>query len=132
MLLFVNATDGLSAQNNIRTDSNCGITEVSLITETFEKEHKFLFWSLHRKKNIVTDRVLDENGKVIFEKKSVFISSLDASDTKKFNRIKIVGNEIWIFHHGKNFDKVSPIKRYDFCGNFLGTEIWEDGDYYEI
>ena len=80
----------------------------------------------------MTDRVLDNNGKVIFEKKSVFIRSMDASDTKKFNRIKIVGKEIWIFHHGKNLEKVDPIKRFDFCGNFLGTKIWEDGDYYEI
>ncbi|WP_157821993.1 hypothetical protein [Tenacibaculum sp. Bg11-29] len=57
---------------------------------------------------------------------------MDASDTRKFNRIKIVENEIWIFSHGKNVEKLSPIKRYDFCGNFLGTRLWKDGGYYKI
>ncbi|MFD0835107.1 hypothetical protein ACFQ0I_04985 [Mariniflexile aquimaris] len=77
------------------------------------------------------DQIIDQNGNEVFEKKSVFISSMDASDTREFNRIKIFGNEIWIFSHGKNVDNPKPIKRYDFCGNFLGTKIWEDGDYYE-
>lgn len=77
------------------------------------------------------DRIIDDKRNQNFEKKSVFVSSMDASDIRKFNRIKIVGKEIWIFSHGKNVDKVKPIKRYDFCGNFLGIKKWEDGDYYD-
>ncbi|WP_109301202.1 hypothetical protein [Aquimarina sp. AU474] len=110
----------------------CGIENGTLKTEHIEKKRKFLFWTLKHKKEIVIDLIIDENGNKVFEKKSIFISSMDASDTRKFNRIKIVGKEIWIFSHGKNVDKVKPIKRFDFCGNFLGTKKWEDGDYYEI
>lgn len=136
IFLFINLNSGIKtteSQNvNLTEKNDCGIENVTLKTERIEKKRKFLFWTLRHKKVIVTDLIIDQNGNEIFEKKSVFISSMDASDTRKFNRIKIVGNEIWIFSHGKNVDKLKPIKRYDFCGNFLGTKKWEDGDYYEI
>ena len=110
----------------------CGIESVTLKTKRIEKKRKFLFWTLRHKKVIVTDRIIDQNGNQVFEKKSVFISSMDASDKRKFNRIKIVGNEIWIFNHGKNYDKDGRIKKYNYCGKFIGTKTWEDGDYYDL
>ncbi|WP_405384082.1 hypothetical protein [Maribacter sp. LLG6340-A2] len=118
-------------QNSSLTEKkDCGIDSVTLKTERIEKKRKFLFWPLRHKKVIVTDRIIDENGNQVFEKKSVFISSMDASDTRKFNRIKIVGNEIWIFHNRTNYDKDGQIKKYNYCGEFIGTKTWEDGDYY--
>ena len=136
IFLIINIDSGLKTteiQNvGLTENQDCGIESVTLKTERIEKKRKFLFWTLRHKKVIVVDRIIDNSGNQVFEKKSVFISSMDASDTRKFNRIKIVGKEIWIFSHGKNVDKVNPIKRYDFCGNFLGIKKWEDGDYYEI
>ena len=114
---------------NLTEKNDCGIESVTLKTERIEKKRKFLFWTLRHKKVIVTDRIVDSNGKEIFEKKSVFICSMDACDDRKFNRIKIVAKEIWIFSHGKNVDKVKPINRYNFCGDYLGKKDWEDGDY---
>ncbi|WP_299326209.1 hypothetical protein [uncultured Maribacter sp.] len=116
---------------NLTKKNDCGIENVTLKTERTEKEHKFLFWSLYRKKVKVTDRIVDSNGNVIFEEKSVFICSMDACDDRKFNRIKIVGKQIWIFSHGKNVEKIKPINRYNFCGDYLGKKDWEDGDYYD-
>jgi hypothetical protein len=136
IFLIINLNSGIKTteiQSRVSTvNKDCGIENVTLKTERIEKKRKFLFWTLRHKKVIVTDRIIDKNGNQVFEKKSIFISSMDASDTIKFNRIKIVGKEIWIFSHGKNVEKVKPIKRYDFCGNFLGTKKWEDGDYYEL
>ena len=136
IFLIINLNSGIKTneiQNGCLTENkDCGIESVTLKTERIEKKRKFLFWTLRHKKVVVTDRVIDSNGNKIFEKKSVFICSMDACDDRKFNRVKIVGKEIWIFSHGKNVDKVKPIKCYDFCGNFLGTKKWEDGDYYEI
>ena len=136
IFLIINLNSGIKKneiQNGCLTENkDCGIESVTLKTERIEKKRKFIFWTLRHKKVVVTDRVIDSNGNKIFEKKSVFICSMDACDDRKFNRVKIVGKEIWIFSHGKNVDKVKPIKRYDFCGNFLGTKKWEDGDYYEI
>ena len=135
IFVFINLNSGIKTseiQNKTLTEKiDCGIESVTLKTERIEKKHKFLFWNLKHKKVIVTDRIIDQNGNEVFEKKSVFISSMDASDTRKFNRIKIVGNEIWIFSHGKNVDKVKPINRYNFCGDYLGKKDWEDGDYYD-
>ena len=136
IFLIINLNSGIKTneiQNGCLTENkDCGIESVTLKTERIEKKRKFLFWTLRHKKVVVTDRVIDSNGNEIFEKKSVFICSMDACDDRKFNRVKIVRKEIWIFSHGKNVDKVKPIKRYDFCGNFIGTKKWEDGDYYEI
>ncbi|TNJ43596.1 hypothetical protein KFZ70_00450 [Tamlana fucoidanivorans] len=135
IFVFINLNSGIKTseiQNKTLTEKiDCGIESVTLKTERIEKKRKFLFWTLKHKKVIVTDRIIDQNGNEVFEKKSVFISSMDASDTRKFNRIKIVGNEIWIFSHGKNVDKVKPINRYNFCGDYLGKKDWEDGDYYD-
>ncbi|WP_159949993.1 hypothetical protein [Polaribacter septentrionalilitoris] len=135
IFVFINLNSGIKTseiQNKTLTEQiDCGIESVTLKTERIEKKRKFLFWNLKHKKVIVTDRIIDQNGNEVFEKKSVFISSMDASDTRKFNRIKIVGNEIWIFSHGKNVDKVKPINRYNFCGDYLGKKDWEDGDYYD-
>ncbi|WP_299255353.1 hypothetical protein [uncultured Lacinutrix sp.] len=135
IFVFINLNSGIKTseiRNKTLTEKiDCGIENVTLKTERIEKKRKFLFWTLKHKKVIVTDRIIDQNGNEVFEKKSVFISSMDASDTRKFNRIKIVGNEIWIFSHGKNVDKVKPINRYNFCGDYLGKKDWEDGDYYD-
>ena len=114
---------------NLIEKNDCGIESVTLKTERIEKKRKFIFWTLRHKKVIVTDQILDSNGNKIFEKKSVFICSMDACDTRKFNRIKIVENEIWIFNHGENFDQDGIIKKYNFCGEFIGTKAWEDGDF---
>ena len=135
IFVFINLNSGIKTseiRNKTLTEKiDCGIENVTLKKEQIEKKRKFLFWTLKHKKVIVTDRIIDQNGNEVFEKKSVFISSMDASDTRKFNRIKIVGNEIWIFSHGKNVDKVKPINRYNFCGDYLGEKDWEDGDYYD-
>ncbi|WCC41460.1 hypothetical protein PJJ26_08145 [Tenacibaculum finnmarkense] len=135
IFVFINLNSGIKTseiQNKTLTEKiDCGIESVTLKTERIEKKRKFLFWTLKHKKVIVTDRIIDQNGNEVFEKKSVFISSMDASDTRKFNRIKIVRNEIWIFSHGKNVEKVKPINRYNFCGDYLGEKDWEDGDYYD-
>ncbi|MDO7138609.1 hypothetical protein [Algibacter lectus] len=135
IFVFINLNSGiktLEIQNKTLTEKiDCGIKSVTLKTERIEKKRKFLFWNLRHKKVIVTDRIINQNGNEIFEKKSFFTSSTDASDTRKFNRIKIVENEIWIFSHGKNVDKVKPINRYNFCGDYLGKKDWEKGDYYD-
>ena len=108
----------------------CETEKVTLKTERTEKEHKFLFWSLSRKKVTVIDNVLDSNGNTIFKEKSVYICSMDACDDRRFRRIKIVDKEIWLFHsNNTNFEK-AYIKRYDFCGNYLGKKDWENWDYY--
>lgn len=116
----------------LNSNKDCSIESVTLKTERIEKKRKFLFWTLRHKKVILVDRIINSDGNEVFEKKSVFTHSMDAYDDLKFNRIKIVDKEIWIFSHRKNVEKVKPIKRYDFCGNFLGTKKWEAGDYYEI
>jgi len=134
IFLITNLNSGLKTTEirnvNLTKQNACEIDIVTLKTERLEKKRKFLFWTLRHKKVIVTDRIVDVNGKELFNKKSVFICSMDACDDRKFNRIKIVDKEIWIFSHGKNVDKVKPIKRYNFCGDYLGNKDWEDGDYY--
>jgi hypothetical protein len=135
IFLIINLNSGVKnteIQNIYLTkNKDCEIESVTLKTERIEKKRKFLFWTLSHKKVIVIDRIIDSNGNKVFEKKSVFICSMDACDDRKFNRIKIVGKEIWVFSYGKNVDKLKPIKRYDFCGNFIGAKKWEDGDYHE-
>ena len=114
---------------NLNKKNDCNIKNVTLKTERIEKKRKFLFWTLRHKKVIVTDRIIDLNGNKLFEKKSVFICSMDACDTRKFNHLSIVKNEIWLFNHGKNFQQDGIIKKYNFCGEFIGTKDWEIGDY---
>ena len=131
----------ISTNNEIRTNeiqdinlikkNDCGVENVILKTERVEKKRKFLFWTLRHKKVIVTDRILDLNGNKILEKKSIFICSMDACDTRKFNHIKIMENEIWVFNHGKNYQQDRIIKKYNFCGKFIGIKDWEIGDNYQ-
>lgn len=78
----------------------------------------------------VIDRVLGTSGNIMFETKSVFINSMDTSDDRKFRRIKIVNKEIWLFHSNKAKFENAYIKRYDFCGNYLGKKDWENWDYW--
>ena len=135
IFLFINLNSRIKTTEiknvNLTEKNDCEIDSVTLKTERIEKKRKFLFWTLRHKKVIVIDRVVDQNRNEVFEKKSVFISSMDAYDIRKFNRIKIVDNEIWIFGHGKNVDKVKSINRYNFCGDYLGKKDWEEGDYYD-
>ncbi len=114
---------------NLTKKIDCGIESVTLKTERIEKKRKFLFWTLRHKKVIVTDRIMDSNGNTVFEKKSVFICSMDACDDRKFRRIKIVNNEIWEFLHDKNYEN-EFIKRYNYCGKYLGKKEWENGEFY--
>lgn len=134
LLLFLNLNNGIETsekQKIVLTEkNNCKIENVTLKTERIEKERKFLFWTLKHKKVIVTDLIEDSNGNKIFENKSVFICSMDACDTRKYRRTKIVENEIWTFQHDKNYNK-GFIKRYDFCGKFLGKQEWKEKSFEE-
>jgi len=123
-------TTELQSDYMAKNDS-CGIESVTLKTESIDKNRKFLFWTLKHKKVIVIDQIIDPNGTVLFEKKSVFISSMDASDDRRFRRVKLKENEIWLFSYGKIFNTKGSIKRYNFCGEYLGTKSWEEGDFYE-
>ncbi|MFI1770227.1 hypothetical protein [Thalassobellus citreus] len=133
--LIVNPNSGIKTTElqftNLTKNDSCGIESVTLKTESIDKKRKFLFWTLKHKKVIVTDRIIDSNGIVLFEKKSIFISSMDASDDRRFRRIKLTENEIWFFRYGKIFNTNGSIKRYNFCGKYLGTKNWEEGDFYE-
>ena len=133
--LIINPDSGIKTTElqsaNLTKNDSCRIESVTLKTESIDTKRKFLFWTLKHKKIIVTDRIIDPNGIVLFEKKSVFISSMDASEDRKFRRIKLKENEIWLFKYGKIFNTNGSIKRYNFCGEYLGTKKWEDGDFYE-
>ena len=109
--------------------NDCGIKNVTLKTERTSEKRKFLFWKLRHKKVIIFDKVLDSNNNVIFEKKSVFICSMDACDDRKYRRIKIVNNEIWVYGYGKSYEN-KYIKRYDFCGKYLGKKDWTKNDFF--
>ena len=135
VFLFINLNNGIKTaerQNvNLTENDSCEIESVTLKTESIDKKRKFLFWTLKHKKVIVIDRIIDSNGHLVFKKKSVFISSMDASEDRRFRRIKLVDDEIWLFRYGKIFNAKGSIKRYNFCGEYLGTKNWEDGDFYE-
>jgi hypothetical protein len=104
-------------------ENKCSVTTVTLKTERIEKKRKFLFWKLPHKKIIHIDKVFDSNGKRILKKTSIAICSSDVCDNIKYRRVKIVNNEIWIFHYNRNLEK-AIIKHYDFCGKFLGQKAW--------
>ncbi len=108
----------------------CSIKSVVLKSERTEQDRKFIFWKLRHKKIIIIDQVIDKNGNKVFKKKSVHICSMDACDTKKFRRIRIIENEIWIFQYNRNPEK-AIIKRYDFCGEYLGQKKWDDDKSFE-
>lgn len=110
--------------------ANCDKEEIVLDTQTIEKDRKILFWNLSHKKVIIIDRVLDNEGNTILERKSAFIQTIDSSVDKRFRRIKIVDQEIWIFIYNRK-PKNEFIERYNFCGKFIGKRKWEQGDYYK-
>src|SRR5690606_31511285 len=87
ILLFNNLDSGIKTTEiqdvNLTEKNDCGIESVTLKTERIEKKRRFLFWTLRHKKVKVTDRIVDSNGKELFEKKSVFICSMDACDDRK-------------------------------------------------
>lgn len=110
--------------------NDCGIDKVSLITKRNEKKRKFLFWKLRHKKVVIIDKVIDLNRNKILKRKSVFICSRDACDNRKVSRIKIVNNEIWVFKYGKKWQNDGIIKKYNFCGKYIGDKEWEKNDFY--
>lgn len=103
----------------------CLTKNVLLETKRTEKDRRFLFWKLNHKKIIIVDKLIDYNGKNVLKKTSIFICSRDACDTRKSRIMKIVENEIWIFHCNNNPEK-GKIKRYDFCGKYLGKKKWDN------
>ena len=117
-----------STENVDKSDLNCTVEIVMLKTERNEKNRKFLFWKLPHKKITIVDKVIDTNGKEIFKKSSTQICSNDACDDRKFRRIKIIENEIWIFEHNRNPEK-AIIKRYDFCRKYLDENIWNEKSF---
>ncbi|MEA9412681.1 hypothetical protein [Flavobacterium sp. PL02] len=116
----------INSKNSI--ENKCSVTSVTLKTERIEKKRKFLFWKLPHKKIIHIDKVFDSNGKRILKKTTIQVCSSCSCDDIKYRRVKIVNNEIWIFHYNTNPEK-GIIKRYDFCGKFLGQKAWEDESF---
>ena len=108
----------------------CSSENIELKTERIEKKRKFIFWRLPHKKIIITDRIINSNGKTIVKKISIHICSSDACDAIKFQRIKIIGKEIWIFTYNKAYEK-AIIKRYNSCGKYLAQESWDKDKSFE-
>ncbi|MBD0726176.1 hypothetical protein B6A10_13430 [Flavobacterium sp. L1I52] len=117
-----------TALDTIRNKKECFIKELTLKTERIEKPRKFIFWKLAHKKVNTIDRIIDTKGKVILKKSSIQICSSDACGDRKFRRIKIVGNEIWIFKYNRNPEK-GIIKHYNFCKRYLVQKIWDDENF---
>lgn len=117
-----------SAEDTIQKERKCSVENLTLKTERTEKDRNFLFWRLPHKKVTIVDRIINADGKVILKKTSVLICSSCACDTRRFRRIKIVANEIWIFQYNKDPEK-AVIKRYDFCKKYLSKKIWDEGDF---
>jgi hypothetical protein len=115
---------------NQHEKKDCKNKNVVVKTERIEKNQKFLFWKLPHKKVIIIDKVLDSEKNIILRRKSISICSIDACDDRKFCRVKIVDHEIWIFEVDKDYEK-SIIKRYDFCGNYLGQKDWTEELFYD-
>lgn len=132
-ILFLNFNNGKKTYEkknvNLIKKNDCGIESVTLKTERTSKKRKFHFWKLRHKKVIIFDQVLDSNNNIIFERKSVFICSMDACDDRKYRRIKIMNNEIWVYGYGKNYEN-KYIKRYDFCGKYLREKDWTKNDFF--
>ena len=111
------------------TTKPCNIQSVYVKTERIEKTRKLLFWRINNNKFITIDRLFDDSGNQLMEKRTVSICSFDACDSRIFRRIKVVGNEIWVFAYGRNPDK-GIVKRYNYCGDYLGKKPWENGDFW--
>ena len=131
MLSFFNPIDGTTKFEAERwiENANCETQNVTLKTEEIEKKRMFLFWNRGHKKVIFIDRVFDENGKVVFKRKSAYMKTMDSGEDIQFRRVKLKEGEIWVFRHSRK-GKNEFIERYDYCGNFLGKRKWESGDYY--
>lgn len=114
---------------NFKTNK-CSIKSAVLKSDRIVKDRKFIFWKLRHKKIIIIDRVINEKGHEILKKRSVHICSMDACDTKKFRRIRIIENEIWIFQYNRNPEK-GIIKRYDLCAKYLSQKEWDDDKSFE-
>lgn len=78
------------SRDTIQNEKKCSNENIELITERVEKKRKFIFWKLRHKKIIITDRVITTDQKLIVRTRSIHICSLDACDTRKFRRIKII------------------------------------------
>lgn len=134
VLTIFNPIDGIkdskSNSDNWAGIGTCRIEKVNLETKDVEKNRKFLFWKLSHKKVVIIDRVTDDNGNVILDRKSKLIQTMDSSEDIKFRRIKLVYGEIWVFRYNRN-PKNEFIKRYNNCGKYLGKRKWESGDFYD-
>jgi hypothetical protein len=117
-----------STEDTIQNEKKCSVKNLTLKTERIEKNRKFIFWKLPHKKITTVDRLVNTKGKVILKKTSIEICSSDACGDRKFRRIKIVNNEIWIFQYGRDPVK-GIIKRYDFCKKYLGEKIWDEENF---
>jgi len=118
------------SRDTIQNEKKCSNENIELKTERVEKKRKFVFWKLRHKKIIITDRVITTDQKLIVRTRSIHICSLDACDTRKFRRIKIIKNKIWIFQYNRDPEK-AIIKHYDSCGNFLSKENWDQKKSFE-
>ena len=118
------------SRDTIQNEKVCSSEKIELKTERVEKKRKFVFWKLPHNKIIITDRVITSDQKLIVKTRSFHICSLDACDTRKFRRIKIIKNEIWIFRYNRHPEK-AIIKRYDSCGKFLSKENWDEKKSFE-
>lgn len=118
------------SRDTIQNKKICSSQKIELKTERVEKKRKFVFWKLPHNKIIITDRVITSDQKLIVKTRSIHICSLDACDTRKFRRIKIIKNEIWIFRYNTDPEK-AIIKRYDSCGKFLSNENWNEKKSFE-
>ena len=118
------------SRDTIQNEKICSSQKIELKTERVEKKRKFVFWKLPHNKIIITDRVITSDQKLIVKTRSIHICSLDACDTRKFRRIKIIKNKIWIFRYNTDPEK-AIIKRYDSCGKFLSKENWNEKKSFE-
>lgn len=119
-----------SSRDTIQNEDKYSCQKIDLKTERVEKKRKFVFWKLPHKKIIITDRVITTDRKLIVKTRSIHICSLDACDTRKFRRIKIIKNEIWIFRYNTDSEK-AIIKHYDSYGKFLSKENWDEKKTFE-
>jgi hypothetical protein len=122
--------DSKSEVEKTNRNGNCGIENVTLKTEQVEKKRKFLFWDLGHKKVIIIDKVFDSSGKIILERKSAFIQTMDSYEDIRFRRIKLVDGEIWVFRYNRKPEN-EFIERYNNCGKYIGKRKWKSGDYYQ-
>ncbi|CAA9200044.1 hypothetical protein FLA105534_02940 [Flavobacterium bizetiae] len=129
-LSIFNMNKSKSSRDTIQNEEKYSNESIQLKTERVEKKRKSLFWKLPHKKIIITDRVITTDRKLIVKTRSIHICSLDACDTRKFRRIKIIKNEIWIFRYNADPEK-AIIKRYDSYGKFLSTENWDQKKSFE-